>query len=239
MKVAFFRSTWVVLALLTLSTSAAFAQAGTYHFGESKKPERIKLPKMVPGRIHFLDGSSRNTSLGMVDYNQIVALEDGAVKKYTPLEVSSFVMKQDSFVVLKEFKITEGDDEQEFRIAFVQVGIVGAGFVLYHFKGTMRHDDVVHHTAPVYNGGTGSWMHGTQTPAVTEYSLSKVWFIKRDNDPRWISLPKAGGRLRDIIEPLIADDKKLVRSIEWNFFSVNEVPDILLKYAANKSAVRN
>ncbi|MDB5235920.1 MAG: hypothetical protein JWR44_2913 [Hymenobacter sp.] len=244
MKKVLFRALLIGLALSAGASSTVWGQtnawgqkSNTYHFGDAGKAKPTKLPKMLPGRIHFLDGSTRNGPVGFVDYNQIVVVDNNVTKKYTPLEVSSFVMKQDSFVVLRDFKIALGADEQEFRIAFVQLNVAGPGFALYHFRGTMRHDDVEHYrNVPAYNGSNSSGAV-VQYSIGTEYSLSKVWFIKRADDPRWLSLSSRG--LRDIVEPIIADDKKLVRSIEWNFLSADGVQDVLLKYVANKRSLPN
>jgi len=227
----------ITLACVAAGHADASGQTNTYHFGDSGKAKPAKLPKLVPGRLHLLDGSTRNGPVGFVDYNQVVTVENDVVTEYTPLQVSSFVMKQDSFIVLKDFKIALGTDEQEFRVAFVQVGAAGPGFVLYHFKGTMRHDDVPQYQNVAIQQGTAvGWSGGVRTSTATEYSWSKVWFVKLDSDPRWLSLPRSGGQLKDIVEPLIADDKKLTRSVEWSFLDADEVQGILLKYAASKSA---
>lgn len=198
----------------------------SYRFGQTKKEPPKKPLKMVPGRIHLLNGTTRSVTMAYVDYNKVVAVENGVETNYTPLEVSSFVVKQDSFVVLRDFQIAIGSDEQVFRIAFVRVGAAGPGYVLYHFKGTMRREI----GASFGPGGMGRIEESIQ------FLPSKVWFIKRDDDPRWISLPQSGGRLKDIVAPIIADDKKLARSVDWSFLDADEVQGILLKFAANQRA---
>jgi hypothetical protein len=200
----------------------------TYRFGQPKNAPSKKLPKTVPGRVHLLDGTSRSVLLAFVDYNKIVAVENGAQTAYTPFEVSSFVMKQDSFVVLRDFKVAIYADEQEFRMAFVRVGAVGPGYALYQFKGTMRREI----GASFGPGGMGRVEESTQ------YLPSKVWFIKCGNDPRWVSLPQSGPTLKRVVEPIIADDKKLSRSVDWEFLGADGVQAILLEYAANKHAAR-
>ena len=201
-----------------LARQAAYAQTNmwgqkdnTYHFGQPKKEASKKLPKTVPGRVHSPDGTTRNVPLAFLDYNKLVAVENGAQTVYTPLEAGGFVMKQDSFIVLRDFKVAIGADEQEFRIAFVRVGAVGPGYALYQFRGTMRREIGASFGA----GGMGRVEESTQ------YLPAKVWFIKRVDDPRWLSLSPAGGQIRRVVEPLIADG----------------VQDILQEYAANKRAV--
>lgn len=183
--------------------------------------------------MHLLDGRTLTVPLVYLDYNKIVAVDKDTKKVYTPLEVSSFVMAQDSFIVLKDFKIAVGEDEQEYRIAFVQVGAVGPGFALYHFMGTMRREQQGY----VMMGAGGMGMG--QVPESTKYLLSKVWFIKRDDDPHWLSLPKSGNRIRTIVEPIIADDKKLVKSVSWSFITAEKVQKVLNEYVADKKAGLN
>lgn len=162
----------------------------------------------------------------MLDYNKLVAVDSGTPTLFTPLEVSSFVMKQDSFVVLRDFTVAIYADEQAFRLAFVRVGAVGPGYALYQFRGTLRREV----SASFGPGGLG-WVEPS-----TQYLPSKVWFIKRADDPRWLSLPPAGPTLRRVVEPIIADDKKLARAIDWDFLGADGVVDILREYAAHKAA---
>jgi hypothetical protein len=68
----------------------------------------------------------------------------------------------------------------------------------------------------------------------TEYTRSKVWFIKKDNNPAWLSLPRAGRSLTSTVEPIIADDKKLARSVDWDFMTDNGIEKLLKAYVANQ-----
>jgi len=219
MKIAAWRLAALVVAIFQPG-STAWAQV------VAQLPKN--LPAAVPGRIHLLDGSALTVPLVYLDYNKIVAVDKDAKKVYTPLEVSSFVMQQDSFIVLKDFKVAVGEDEQEYRIAFVRVGAVGPGFALYHFQGTMRREQQGH----VVMGAGGMGMGQTQES--TSYLMSKVWFIKRDDDPHWLSLPKSGGRIRAIVEPIIADDPKLNKSVRWSFITADKVQKVLMDYTADK-----
>lgn len=222
-----------IAALCLAALAMAFFQSIPNVWAQSAPQLPKKLPAAVPGRIHLLDGSTLTVPLVYLDYNKIVAVDKDSKKVYTPLEVSSFVMAQDSFVVLKDFKVTEGEDEQEYRIAFVRIGAVGPGFALYHFQGTMRREQ------PGYViMGTGGMGMG-QVQESTQYLMSKVWFIKRDDDPHWLSLPKSGGLIRTIVEPIIADDKKLVKSVIWAFMTADKVQKVLTEYTADKKAGLN
>jgi hypothetical protein len=224
-------------ALCLAALAMAFFQSVPNACAQSAPQLPKKLPPAVPGRIHLLDGRTLTIPLVYLDYNKIVAVDKDTKKVYTPLEVSSFVMAQDSFIVLKDFKVAVGEDEQEYRIAFVRVGVIGPGFALYHFTGTMRRDDAVHfRSVPIGTTGTGGYLYKSQS---TEYEMSKVWFIKRDDDPHWLSLPKSGSRIRTIVEPIIADDKKLVKSVSWSFITAEKVQKVLNEYVADKKAGLN
>ncbi|MDO7853507.1 hypothetical protein [Hymenobacter convexus] len=212
----------------------------TYKFGQTAPEIPKKLPEAVPGRIHLRDGRTLEVPIAYVDYNKIVAVDLSTKTVYTPLEVSSFVMKQDSFVVLKEFKVAVGPDEQEYRIAFVQVGAVGAGLGLYRFRGTMRRDDAVHHGSMSTFNGSG-WGSGPTSykSDVTEYEMTTAWVLKRDDSPQWLSLPKSGGALRGIVEPLIADDPRLSKEVKWGALTTDKLPKLLNEYIADKKAGLN
>jgi hypothetical protein len=229
-------------ALCLAALAMAFFQSIPNVWAQSAPQLPKKLPAAVPGRIHLLDGSTLTVPLVYLDYNKIVAVDKDSKKVYTPLEVSSFAMVQDSFVVLKDFKVAVGEDEQEYRIAFVRIGAVGPGFALYHFQGTMRRDDAVRYgSVSTFNGATGA--PGTMSYAyrsqATDYVMSKVWFIKRDDDPHWLSLPKSGGLIRTIVEPIIADYKKLLKSVSWAFMTADKVQKVLTEYTADKKAGLN
>ncbi|GAB3580299.1 hypothetical protein [Hymenobacter daeguensis] len=227
-----------IAALGLAALAMAFVQLVPAARAQTAPPLPKKLPPAVPGRIHLLSGSTLAVPLVYLDYNKIVAVDKEARKVYTPLEVSSFVMQQDSFIVLKDFKVAVGEDEQEYRIAFVRVGVVGPGFALYHFTGTMRRDDAVHYDGARAFTGSG-WVGGAYKSQVTEYEMSRVWFVKRDDDPHWLSLPKSGSRIRTIVEPIIADDKKLVKSVSWAFITAEKVQKVLAEYVADKKAGLN
>lgn len=228
------------IAVLCLAALAVICfQPTSKVWAQTTPPLPKKLPEAVPGRIYLLNGTTLTVPLVYLDYNKIVAVDKDDKKIYTPLEVSSFVMKQDSFIVLKDFKVAEGEDEQEYRIAFVRVGVVGPGFALYHFTGTMRRDDAVHYSgAPIFNGTSWTGGGAYYKSQVTEYAMSKVWFVKRDDDPHWLSLPKSGGngRIRTIVEPIIADDPKLNKSVHWSFLTADKVQKVLADYVADKKA---
>ena len=229
--------------LCLTALAVAFFQFTPNAWAQSAPQLPKKLPPAVPGRIHLLNGSTLAVPLVYLDYNKIVAVDKDSKKVYTPLEVSSFVMQQDSFVVLKDFKVAVGEDEQEYRIAFVRIGAVGPGFALYHFQGTMRQDDAIRYgSVSTFNGAAGG-APGTMGYAYrsqeTDYVMSKAWFIKRDNDPHWLSLPKSGSRIRTIVEPIIADDKRLVKSVSWAFLTADKVQKVLIEYIADKKAGLN
>lgn len=239
------RTAFSTFLLVALALPSARAQAtspwgkrdNTYHFGKPKKEPAKKPLKTVPGRIHLLDGSSRSVPLAYVEYNQIVAVENGAETNYYPKDVSSFVMKQDSFVVLREFRVAIGEDEQGYSSAFVKVGAVGAGFTLYRFTGTMQREVRAYSYGTVQTGIGTIGVPGGSTS--TENLMSKVWLLKLDGDSGWRSLSTSGPSLQHIIAPLIADDKKLSRSIDWEYVNCDEVQTILLKDLANKKAALN
>ncbi|MBD2721566.1 hypothetical protein [Hymenobacter armeniacus] len=217
-------------------TNAWGQKKNTYQFGKPAAELPRKLPKTVPGRIHLRDGSTVSAPLAYLDYNKVVAVTPGAPKVYTPVEVSSFVMAQDSFVVLKDFKVMVGADEQEYRIAFVRVGAVGAGLALYQFRGTMKREDAVHYGAVATpNGFAGN----TYRSDATEYEMTKAWILKRDDSPQWLSLTKSGSNLRAIVEPLIADDARLSKKVKWGSLTTDKLPTLLNEYIADKKAGRN
>lgn len=197
---------------------------------QSHAQRRIKLLAPAPGRLHLINGSNRTALLVYIDYNKIKAIENDVESIYSPLEVSSFVIAQDSFAVLKDFNIAIGDDEQYYRIAFVQVSVAGPGFALYHFQGTMRREIQGHLVM-----GAGGMAMG-QTQDETKYLMSKVWFMKLDGQekPNWVSLPNSGSRIKAIVRPIIADDKNLDRATHWNSLAADDVKDVLAKYLANK-----
>ncbi|MBF9143679.1 hypothetical protein [Hymenobacter properus] len=239
----------LAVAIIGLAAGAGYAQAQTNAFGQKKNTYNFnksaadvpdKLPEAVPGRIHLLDGSTLEVPIAYIDYNKIVAVGLTDKTAYTPLDVSSFVMKQDSFVVLKDFKVVVGEDEQEYRIAFVRVGAVGAGLGLYHLKGTMRRDDAVHQGSyATFNGASWGSAGGSYKSNVTEYEMTQAWVLKRDDSPQWVSLPKSGGRLRAIVEPLIADDARLSQEVKWGSLTTEKLPKVLNEYIADKKGARN
>ncbi|MBJ6110736.1 hypothetical protein JAO73_17060 [Hymenobacter sp. BT523] len=208
----------------------------TYQFGKPAADVPAKLPKALPGRIHLRDGRTVDGPIAYLDYNKIVAVSPSAKTAYTPLEVSSFVMEQDSFVVLKDFKVAIGADEQEYRIAFVRVGAVGAGLALYQFRGTMKREDAEHHSPVVTPYGVGMRSYKSEA---TEYEMSKAWILKRDDSPQWLSLTKSGSNLRAIVEPLIADDARLSKEVKWGSLTTDKLPAVLNEYIADKRARRN
>ncbi|UOQ97307.1 hypothetical protein MUN81_18960 [Hymenobacter sp. 5317J-9] len=217
-------------------TNAWGQKKNTYQFGKPAADVPAKLPKALPGRIHLRDGRTVDGPIAYLDYNKIVSVSPGAKTAYTPLEVGSFVMEQDSFVVLKDFKVTVGADEQEYRIAFVRVGAVGAGLALYQFRGTMKREDAVHYGAVATpNGFAGN----TYRSDATEYEMTKAWILKRDDSPQWLSLTKSGSNLRAIVEPLIADDARLSKEVKWGSLTTDKLPAVLNEYIADKKARSN
>jgi hypothetical protein len=230
----------LLLAALFVGHNAWGQKKNTYNFGKPASNVPDKLPEAVPGRIHLRDGRTLAVPIAYVDYNKIVAVEVSSKAVYTPLEVSSFVMKQDSFVVLNDFKVVVGEDEQEYRIAFVQVGAVGAGLGLYHFKGTMRRDDVTHYgSMSTFNGSSWASAPTANRSQATEYEMTQVWVLKRDNSPQWLTLPKSGSQLRAIIEPLLADDARLNQEVKWGSLNTNKLPKLLNEYIADKKVGGN
>jgi sRNA-binding regulator protein Hfq len=207
-----FRWASALLFLLSLSAVPSYGQ---------------KPGKPVPGRIHLLNGTTQKGQVVFVDYNKIKLVENKNELVYTPLEAASFVMAADSFVVLRDFKVAIGEDDQEYRIAFVKVGAVGPGFALYHFLGTMRRE-----REGYLVGGSGMAM-GQVEPS-TKYVMSKAWFLKVASDPKWHSLPQTGTRLRQLVGPIIADDQKLVKSVNWEYVDGQDLQKTLLQYLANK-----
>jgi hypothetical protein len=208
-----FRPTIVLLAFLTVATLPVLGQ---------------KRGKPLPGRVHLLSGGTEAGQVIFVDYHKIKLLANGKEMIYTPLEVGSFVMAADSFVVLRDFKVIIGEDDQEYRIAFVKVGAVGPGFALYSFLGTMRREHKGHLVM-----GAGSMSAGYVEES-TQYELSKAWILKVDSDPKWHSLSEPGLRLRQLVGPVIADDAKLARSADWGYIEGRDLQKLLLQYLANK-----
>lgn len=207
------RPAFGLLALLAFTTFSALGQ---------------KPGKPLPGRVHLLSGATQIGQVTFVDYNKVKLLHDGTESVYTPLEASSFTMAADSFVVLRDFKVTIGEDDQEYRIAFVKVGAVGPDFALYYFMGTMRREDAGHLVM-----GYGGTAMGQVEPS-TQYRMSKAWIIRVESDPRWRSLTDKGLRLRQLVGPVIADDAKLAKSVNWGSVDGQDLQRILLQYLANK-----
>lgn len=226
---------FVFTLVVFVSGREARAQVGSrkksdvYHFGQANNQPVKKLTKLMPGRLHLLDGSTRSLPLAYVDYNQLVALENGVEKVYTPLEVSSFMMKQDSFVVLKDFSIKIEKDEQEYGIAFVQVGVVGPNFTLYKFTGTMRREE----SGYLVMGANG--MASGQVPESTRYRMTKAWLMHVDGNSQVMALPASGPGIANIVAPLVADDKHLVRSLKQSYVTDEDVEAILRQYLVRKS----
>jgi hypothetical protein len=210
-----FRPTIILLAFLAVATLPVFGQ---------------KPGKPLPGRVHLLSGGTEVGQVTFVDYHKIKLLSNGKEAIYTPLEVGSFMMAADSFVVLRDFKVIIGEDDQEYRIAFAKVGAVGPGFALYYFLGTMRREEKGYLVA-----GYGGTAMGQVEPS-TQYRMSKEWILKVDSDPKWHSLSEPGLRLRQLVGPVIADDAKLTRSADWGYMDGRDLQKLLLQYLANKKA---
>ncbi len=216
----------ILLALVLLSQAAA--------------AQEHKQPTLYPGRVHLTDGSVRAGQLQLVDCDQVdVTGTDGVAHSYSPDEVSSFVMGIDSFTVLRDFYITLTRDAEHYNKSFMRVCAAGAGVELYEFRGSMTRNQnggsnvgavVASSALRVASGGITPMMLGGRPEKIV---MTTAWLLRRDGNPRWLTLPTGARNLREVIEPIVADDKELV--VQWPIRPV-DVPAVLSQYVAHKTS---
>jgi hypothetical protein len=203
-----------------------------------------KLVAPVAGRLHLAGGTTRPASLQLVECDKVRATSpEGVETIYTTDEVSSFVAGVDSFTVLRDFYVTLGKDAEAYNSSFMRVCIAGAGLELYEFRGMVTRTEAnggmvaltgasmvlgaVVPNVPVVYGGGRKREHDVMTTA---------WLLRREGNPRWLTLPYGARNLREVIEPLIADDRKLAASVQWGRMAPKDVAPLLSEYVVRKTA---
>ncbi|MBD2721565.1 hypothetical protein [Hymenobacter armeniacus] len=228
-----FRAGLTLFLLIGLAlTTPAWAQ------GKKKK-----LPPLQPGRLHLTDGRLLPAQLRLEDGDVLKALgPDGAEKTYSPDEVSSFVMGTDSFTVLRDFYVTLVRDAEHYSSSFMRVCAAGAGLELYEFRGTMSRQQVSGGNLALVGAGLALHMAAGNT-AIPVYGgrqetfvMTTAWLLRRDGNPRWLTLPSGARNLREVLEPLVADDQVLAASVRWGSLRREDVPALLSQYVARKTA---
>jgi|GEM_PF-6931130 len=201
------------------------------------------LPKLTSGRLHLANGSTVNAKIGLIDCDQLRGIgPDGALLAYTPDEVSSFVMGADSFTVLRNFYVVLNVDAEHYKSSFMRVCAAGAGLELYEFHGIMARTQL---------DGSGAAMAGASIALSVAVGapilmaggfrneenavMTTAWLLRRDGNPRWLTLPTGARNLREIIEPLVADDSDLASSVRWGTLRRQDVPALLSLYVERKS----
>lgn len=219
--------------LLCLLGSAALVQPA---LAQSKKK-----PLPQPGRLHLANGRTQPAQLRLDDCDLLKSVgPDGMEQTYSPDDVSSFVMGTDSFTVLRDFYVTLVRDAEHYNSSFVRVCAAGAGLELYEFRGSMTRNQ--HSTG----SGIGVVAASSALRAVTGVTpivgsvgqgekvvMTTAWLLRRDGNPRWLTLPSGARNLREVIEPIVADDKELV--VRWPI-RPQDTPLLLSQYVAHKTS---
>ena len=188
------------------------------------------------------DGSIRLEQLLLLDADKLSATDDkGTVRVYSPDDVSTFVMGTDSFTVLRNFYVTLTQDAEIYKSSFMRVCAAGVGLELYEFKGMMNRTQLDGGSAALFAAGIAlravagntaipGGLNSEQTPMLTT-----AWLLRREGNPRWLTLPSGARNLREVIEPLISDDAELSATVRWGSLRPKDVPALLSQYVARKT----
>jgi hypothetical protein len=223
--------------VLMLAAGAALTQPA---LAQRKK----KQPETLLGRLHMADGSTQLAQLWLADSDILKSTgPNGVEKTHSPDEVSSFVMGTDSFTVLRDFYVTLVRDAEHYNSSFVRVCAAGAGLELYEFRGSMARSQpsggslgvaAASSALRAVSGVTPLVMVGAgQGPGREKIVMTTAWLLRRDGNPRWLTLPSGARNLREVIEPIVADDKELV--VRWPI-QPKDVPLLLSQYVDHKTA---
>ena len=199
-----------------------------------------KPPLSQPGRLHLADGRLQQAQLRLEDSDILKSLgPDGVEKTFSPDEVSSFVMGTDSFTVLRDFYVTLVRDAEHYTSSFVRVCAAGAGLELYEFRGSMTRNQYSNGNLGAVAASSALRTMTGVTPVVMaggrqeKVVMTTAWLLRRDGNPRWLTLPSGAHNLREVIEPIVADDHELL--VQWPI-RPQDVPFILNQYVAHKSS---
>lgn len=198
-------------------------------------------PKFGEGRVHLNDGTTQIGKVALVGHNQIKiklspplglkAAGKPAEKLYSALDVSSFVLKQDSFTVVKDFTVFRDGADQHYNSGFMRVCAAGAGVQLYEFT-FMSEQEVQRLRSAGYSPAVGVPLLYT----VEEQTFMMTKYLLLHRADKWLALPDGGRRLRDIIEPAIADDVPLTASIQWSGLTRGAVAGLVQRYIFDKTS---
>ena len=202
-----------------------------------------KNPTLQPGRLYLANGSTRQAQLLLIDFNQLKGVgSDGAVVMYSPDEVSSFVMGTDSFTVLRDFYVTFTRDAEHYTSSFMRVRAAGAGLEYYEFRGTMTRTQFDGGNAALFGAGIALKIVAGNTAipggigSQEKEVMTTAWLLRRDGNPRWLTLPTGARNIREVIEPLIADDKDLLATVRWGSIRREDVSALLSQYVEHKKS---
>ena len=197
--------------------------------------------KFAEGRVHLNDGTTEVGKVALVGHNQIKiklappagekATGKPAEKLHSALDVSSFALKQDSFTVVKDFTVFRDGTDQHYNSGFMRVCAAGAGVQLYEFT-FMSEQEVQRLRSAGYVAAAGVPMLYT----VEEQVFMMTKYLLLHPKRQMAGLPDGGRRLREVLEPAIADDKPLVESIRWGGLTRGAVAGVMQRYISDKAA---
>ena len=206
---------------------------------QANKKGRNVVPQA--GRLYLADGSVRHDELLLLDYNQLKGIgADGVEVIYSPDEVNSFVMSTDSFTVLRDFYVTLTRDAEHYKSSFMRVRAAGAGLEFYEFRGTMTRKQFDGGNAALFAAGIAIRVVAGNTAipggigSPEREVMTTAWLLRRDGNPRWLTLPTGARNIREVIEPLIADDEELAATVHWGSIRREDVADLLSQYVEHK-----
>lgn len=151
-------------------------------------------------------------------------------------------MGVDSFTVLRDFYVTFTRDAEHYKSSFMRVRAVDAGLEYYEFRGTMTRTQFDGGNAALFGAGIALRMVAGNTAipggigSEEKEVMTTAWLLRRAGNPRWLTLPTGARNIREVIEPLIADDKELAATVRWGSIRREDVSALLSQYVEHKKS---